>query len=95
MLELAKSEPPLPALPAQFDADPWTLNVSNGTLDLRTGTLRPHRPADYITRFVPIPYDPGASCQQWEDFLTSTMNGAKDVIDFLQQAIGYSLTGVF
>jgi putative DNA primase/helicase len=29
-----------------FDRDPWALNTENGTVDLRTGALRPHRPED-------------------------------------------------
>src|SRR5262249_45769655 len=39
MVRLAQSEATIPVLPAQLDADPWRLNVLNGTLDLRTGTL--------------------------------------------------------
>jgi putative DNA primase/helicase len=93
MLELAKGEGKIPALPEQFDTDPWSLNVSNGTLDLHTGILRPHSTADYITKLIPIAYDPQASCPQWEAFLATVMDGNADVIDFLWKSIGYSLTG--
>ena len=31
-----------------LDADPYLLNVANGTLDLRTFELRPHDPADRL-----------------------------------------------
>jgi putative DNA primase/helicase len=93
MLELAKGEGKIPALSHQFDADPWLLNVANGTIDLRTGTLRPHSTADYITKYIPIAYDPDASCPQWEAFLASLMAGNDDVVDFLWKSIGYSLTG--
>jgi putative DNA primase/helicase len=93
MIELAKSEHGIPALPDLFDTDPWLLNVANGTLDLRTGTLREHSAADYITKYIPIAYDPQADCPLWEDFLTAVMAGNDDVIDFLWKAIGYSLTG--
>ena len=34
--------------PEQLDTDPWLLNVENGTLDLRTGELRPHRRDDLL-----------------------------------------------
>lgn len=95
LLELAKSEDPIPALPTQFDSDhsTWLLNVSNGTIDLKTGTLRAHDPADYLTKCIPIVYDPKAVCPTWETFLTTTMDGKEDVINFLWKAIGYSLTG--
>src|SRR5262249_9145991 len=37
---LARSEPGVPVLPGQLDADPWLFNVLNGVIDLRTGDLR-------------------------------------------------------
>jgi putative DNA primase/helicase len=49
MITLAQSEPGIPVLPEQLDRDPWLLNVQNGTLDLRTATLRPHCREDLIT----------------------------------------------
>ena len=42
MLTLAATEPEI-ALAAD-DLDPWLLACANGTLDLRTGRLRPHDP---------------------------------------------------
>lgn len=44
MIELAKSEPGIAVLPKQLDTDPEKMNVLNGTVDLRTGELYPHRP---------------------------------------------------
>ena len=41
MVRQAQSEPGIPVLPAEFDADPWLFNCANGTIDLRTGELRP------------------------------------------------------
>src|SRR5690606_10995716 len=46
MLTLAQSEEGIPVLPHELDADPWAFNVYNGTIDLRTGKLRPHRRED-------------------------------------------------
>src|SRR5262245_25629876 len=50
MIELAETEPGISVLPEQLDRDPWLFNVLNGTLDLRTITLRPHDRRDLITR---------------------------------------------
>jgi putative DNA primase/helicase len=83
----------VPVLPEQLDVDPWLLNVHNGTLDLRTGELRPHRREDLITKCLPISYDPDARCPQWEAFLDSVLAGNQDLVDFLWKALGYSLTG--
>ena len=45
---------------AAVDRDPWLLNCANGTVDLRTGEIKPHDPDDYITKLCPVPYDPDA-----------------------------------
>ena len=44
--------------PGDFDRDGWLLNCLNGTLDLRSGELRPHDPADLISKLAPVAYDP-------------------------------------
>ncbi len=93
MISLAASEPGIPVLPDQLDADPWLLNCLNGTLDLRTGELRPHKREDLITRVLPITYDPTATCPKWEAFLNRIMAGNQNLIRFIQRAVGYSLTG--
>jgi putative DNA primase/helicase len=49
MVELAQSIPGIPVQPIQLDNDHWLLNCLNGTLDLRTGILRPHERDDLLT----------------------------------------------
>lgn len=93
MIDLAKSEPGIAVTPAQLDVDPWVLNCQNGTLDLRTGKLHPHRREDLLTKVLPVDYDPDAECPTWEGFLNRIMAGKQDLINFLQRAVGYSLTG--
>ncbi len=116
LVRTAQDEPGIPVKPEALDMDPWLLNCTNGTLDLRTGTLRPQRQADLITKCLPIAYDPHAQCPTWEHFLWRIMGGsqgqdhpdmnagelenrckaddrARALIDFLQRAIGYTLTG--
>jgi len=94
MIELAKSEPGIPVAPQQLDADPWALNLVNGTLDLRTGQLRPHAREDLLTKLAPVAYDPEAPCPQWEAFLSRIFAGDVELIRFVQKAVGYSLTGL-
>ena len=53
ILELAKTESEIAVSPEVFDAQPWLFNVANGTLDLITGELLPHRPEDMITNISP------------------------------------------
>lgn len=93
MIELAKSEPGIPVLSDQLDSDIWLLNCLNGTLDLRAGKLKAHDRNDYITRLVPVEYDPTADFGEWAKFLHRIMNENSELILFLQRAVGYSLTG--
>lgn len=91
MVRLAESA--LPILPEQFDADAFLFNVQNGTLDLRTGLLRPHRADDYLLKLAPVVYDPAAPAPLWETFLARIMDGNEKLTGFLQRAAGYGLTG--
>jgi len=75
----------LPVATEQLDRDPDLLNVDNGTLDLRTGALRPHDRRDWITRLAPVPYDPAATCPRWDAFLHRATDGNERLIAFLQQ----------
>jgi putative DNA primase/helicase len=75
MVESVQSESGIPVQPEAFDADPWLLNCANGTLDLRTGELRPHQQADMLTKCLAIPYKPDATCPTWDAFLWRIMGG--------------------
>jgi putative DNA primase/helicase len=77
---------------AEVDSDPWLLNCQNGTLDLRNLTLRPHDPADLITKITGAAYDPAATSDTWDRFLVSSLPNA-DIRAFLQRFAGMSLVG--
>ncbi len=80
--------------PERFDADPWLLNVENGVVDLRTGTLQPHDRDLLLTKLVPIAYNPHAKCDRWERFLDEIFDRDAETVAFVQRAAGYSLTGI-
>jgi putative DNA primase/helicase len=90
-VELTKCE--VPITPDEFDTDPFLLNCPNGTVDLRTGQLRPHRRADYITQLCPTRYDQKATCPTWEKFLRDIFARDEKMIVFIQRLLGYGLTG--
>src|SRR5215471_21647987 len=79
--------------PSAFDTQPWLLNCSNGTLDLQTGKLREHAATDFLTKCLPIAYDPDAHCPTWIQFLEKVLANNAELIVFVQKALGYSLTG--
>jgi putative DNA primase/helicase len=90
MLELSKSG--VAVKQDTFDTGRYLLNCENGTIDLKTGELLPHRREDYITRMLPVAYDPQAPCPKWTGFLKTIFGGSATLIAFVQRAIGYSLT---
>jgi len=92
MLALVKAEKPIPMAHEDFDKDRMLLNIQNGTLDLRTGKLKPHDRGDFITRILPVAYNSEATCPRWSKFLTEVLPD-EETIAFIQRAIGYSLTG--
>jgi P4 family phage/plasmid primase-like protien len=93
MLTVAESEPELVLAADQLDADPWLLSVANGTLDLRTGSLRPHDPTELISLGSEVIYDPTAACPRWLRFVEEIFDGDAELGEFVQRAAGYSLTG--
>lgn len=78
---------------SDFDKDPMLFNCENGTLDLRTGTLRPHNPDDLITKIADVTYDPNARCARWEQHIQEVMDGDTEKAEYLQKAFGLCLTG--
>ncbi len=94
MIELAQTEPGIMVTAGVFDADPWLLNVANGTLDLHTGQLRPHDRADMLTKLAPVTFDPNATDDTLDRYLHTATNGDSDFAAYLQRAAGYSLTGL-
>ncbi len=93
MVALARTEPGVGVGHEALDADPWLLNVLNGTIDLRTGELRPHDAADMLTKIAPVAYDPAATCPSWERFVHEVLAGDTETIEYVQRAVGYTLTG--
>ena len=76
----------------ELDEDPWLLNVRNGTVDLRTGQLRPHSRDDLITKIIDVDYDPTATAPNFESFLRDIMPD-EATVEFLQRWFGYCATG--
>jgi putative DNA primase/helicase len=90
---LSQAKPYLAVGMEELDRDPWFINCQNGTLDLRTGRVKDHDPADRITKIVPVDYDPDASAPRFKQFLKEALVDAA-LIEFLKRYSGYTLTGV-
>lgn len=93
MIRLARSEPGVAVSPDELDADPWALNVLNGTVDLRAGELRAHRREDLITKIANVEYRPDARSDLWERFLERAIPD-EELRRYAQRIAGYTLAGV-
>lgn len=93
MLSLASTEAGIPLLIDELDPDPFAFGAGNGTIDLRSGVIRPHSRRDLVTRITEVAYHPDAGCPTWDRFLLDVFDGDQDLIDFVQRFAGYSLTG--
>jgi putative DNA primase/helicase len=76
-----------------LDADPWLIGTPDGMIDLKSGQpITPDRDK-LITKSIGASYDATATCPIWEKFLHTVTDGDAELSQFLQAAIGYTLTG--
>jgi putative DNA primase/helicase len=93
MLSVASTESATVLAADQLDTDPLLLSCANGTLDLRSGTLRDPDPDDLITLGTDIPYLPDATCPRFERHLKEVFDGDAELVDYMRRLTGYTLTG--
>lgn len=81
----------------QIDRNPWLLNCLNGVVDLRTGVIKAHDPDDFITKLVPLEYDPKARSTAWDTTIARVTleeeMTTRPLARFLQRWFGYCATG--
>lgn len=81
-----------------LDSQNHLINLQNGVYNLLDGNLYPHNPDYRFTTILPFDYDPAAQTNIWTMYALSTFVKPRsrehdpDLLDFVQEAIGYSLT---
>lgn len=80
-----------------FDNNPNLICLQNGVLNLSTMKFMKHSANFKFTTQLGFNYDAKAECKQWEQFInqilvTSKGKTDKSMVDFVQEAFGYSLT---
>ncbi|MFP7447172.1 phage/plasmid primase, P4 family, partial [Bacillus infantis] len=86
----------MPLVPGEredFDRHKYLFNVENGIVDLQTGKLLPHDRELGITKITNVAFDEKADCPEWKSFLEQIFQGDKELVEYMQRLIGYSLTG--
>lgn len=79
-------------LPDEFDKDDMLLNTQNGYIDLSNGIIYDHDIKKMFTRISNVEYTDKTDCPRWELFLEQVFDNDKELIKYVQKAVGYSLT---
>lgn len=79
--------------PDEFDNDDMLLNVANGYVDLTSRELYKHDINRMFSQIANTDYSEKMQPSVWLDFLNDIFAGDKEVIRYIQKALGYSLTG--
>ena len=83
-----------PILPRMLDKHKMLLNCKNGTLNLKTGELSPHDRGNFMTKQIPVNYNPDApEPKLWLKFLDDIFRSDPYMIRYIQKCCGYSLSG--
>lgn len=92
---ISEAQPYLIKHADQFDRHPELLNVGDCVVDLRTGQDRNHDAALMMTKIIDVPYrvDTGVSLR-WLAFLRTIFRDDENLINYIQRAVGYTLTGL-
>ncbi|MCS3938279.1 P4 family phage/plasmid primase-like protein [Salinibacter ruber] len=93
MMNVGETLPELRVSSEEFDQDPWLLNTQNRVINLQAGEVREHDPEDKFTRVSRVGYDPKATAPRWKEFLQTTFDGDEALIEFVQKAVGYAISG--
>lgn len=84
----------IPASPDEWDAYNDFLNCQNGVINLRNGELMPHDPRLMLSKITNCEYDTQKKRPElWLKFLDDVTAGDKDLQEYIQRSIGYSISG--
>lgn len=92
MIALSRGDKAFKTFSSKFDREKYLINTQNGVLNLKTLELLPHSKDYNMTKITNVPYDKDAKCDNWLSFLKEILVD-DDLIEFIQRAIGYTLTG--
>ena len=76
-----------------FDHDNMILNTESGYVDLTNGELKDHDIKMMFSEQTTAEYSDNVDAPMWEAFLDQIFNHDKELIHYIQKAVGYSATG--
>ena len=93
MINMAGKHEDIQIRPGDFDKNKTQINCINGIVDLTNGQLLVRTPKDYVSKIINVDYDHYAKAPLFETFIGQIFGHDKELIDWVQRALGYSLTG--
>ena len=94
MIALAATQQEVAITHEQLNQQPHLLNCANGTVNLRTGELLPHDPANLVTQTTGIKYPTeSVTPELWLDVLDTIFARDASMIQFVQRLFGLGLLG--
>jgi putative DNA primase/helicase len=93
MLTVAETSPKISITIKELDSEKVLLNLNNGTYDLKRDAFFEHSAEDNISKLAPVDYDAKSVCPQWLESLDLIFNCNQALIEYIQRAVGYSLSG--
>lgn len=91
MIKLTESQEEIAVAMEELDRNQFLFNCANGILD-SDGRIKPHAFEEMITKISTVNINPRATAPAWEKFLNEIIPD-KEIQEFLQRAVGYSMTG--
>lgn len=83
----------LTVLPNDFDKDTMLMNTENGYVDLANGVLHEHDISKMFSQQANTEFTDKIDAPEWEQFLEDIFASDFELINYVQKAVGYSLTG--
>lgn len=94
ILRIARTRRPIVTARRKFDADPYLINMPNGTYDLRDAMIHDHDPNDMITKITAGKFDPDAIGTTFDNYFEAVQPAANDREQILRN-LGYAICGTY
>lgn len=93
MINEAQHQDGIAIVNADCDNQKFLLNTHSGVYDLKNDKLLPHTKEPYITKIADVEIDDSDEPKLWLKFLDDIFMGDEEIINFIQKAVGYTLSG--
>lgn len=90
---LTEAQHLMPVKASMFDSHINLFNVVNGYIDLKNNSFHEPDKNKLFMQVSGVSYSKGAVCPKWLKFLDEIFLGDKELIEYIQKLLGYSLSG--